>query len=274
MKKYNLKPNETWDDVLDNCQTLKNAGAKEKMITLSSLWKGSPIELNLEQYWNFDVFPLNHEDIKNNKTGMDVPGYRTMLSTIRKLNKNGCIAALRGDPRNAFAHLEVVTHFDGPYYLGIVRQSNPEKFSGNKVFDYLSVEPNPVLKKGNKPRVSGLGHHMAISAQSEHQEAAMRFVEYFVSSDKAIDLYVTPMGGITPSMKGLNSRKAEVYNNPVHQGFLNHALPYFQPVPLSDEWHECGKILLDVQMKALLSDEPIEDLVKFADQTCSIILGF
>ena len=38
-----------------------------------------------------------------------------------------------GNPRNAFAQLEVVTHFDSPYFLGIARQSNPEKFGGNKI---------------------------------------------------------------------------------------------------------------------------------------------
>jgi ABC-type glycerol-3-phosphate transport system substrate-binding protein len=273
MKKYNLKPNETWNDVLDNCQTLKNAGAKAQMMTLNGTSKGSTIEFNLYQYWNFNVYPLDPEAIKNKKTGLDVPEYRTMLSTLRKLKKNDCIAAFGGDPRNAFSHYETVTHFDGPYFLGIARQSNPEKFGGDKIFDVLSVEPNPVLKKGEKPKVSGLGHAMAISAQSEHQEEAMRFLEYWVSSDKGIDLYTTPMGAITPSMKGQNSRKAEVYQNPIHQGFLNDVLPYLQAVPLSDEWPTCGKILSDAQMKAVLTDDPIEDLVKRADEICAIILG-
>ena len=274
MKKYNLKKNETWDDILDNCQTLKKAGSEVRMITLQGTQKAGPLEFNLYQYWNFNVYPLNTESIKNKKTGLDVPEYRTMLSTLRKLNKNGCIAAFGGDTRNAFSHYETVTHFDGPYFLGIGRQSNPGKFGGDKIFDVLSVEPNPVLKKGEKPEVSGIGHAMAISAQSDHHEEAMRFVEYWVSSDKGIDLYTTPMGAITPSMKGQNSRKGEVYQNPIHQGFLNGVLPYLRSVPLSDEWPNCGKILSDIQIKAILTDDPIEDLVKMADQTCSIILGF
>lgn len=82
------------------------------------------------------------------------------------------------------------------------------------------------------------------------------------------------MGAITPSMKGQNQRKAEVYNNPVHQGFIDGVLPYLEAVPVSDEWPACGKILSDVQHKAILTDDPIEDLVKLADTTCSIILGF
>ena len=273
MKKYNLKKNETWDDILDNCQTLKKAGSEVRMLTLQAAVKGGPLEFNLYQYWNFNVYPLNPESIKNKKTGLDVPEYRTMLSTLRKLNNEGCVAELGNTGRNAMSHYETVTHFDGPYFLGIARQSNPEKLGGDKIFDVLSVEPNPVLKKGEKPEVSGIGHAMAISAQSEHQEEAMRFVEYWVSSDKGIDLYTTPMGAITPSMKGQKKRKVKVYQNPIHEGFLNDVLPYLKSVPLSDEWPNCGKILSDVQNKALLTDDPIEDLVKMADQTCSIILG-
>ena len=82
------------------------------------------------------------------------------------------------------------------------------------------------MKRGDTPKIQGLGHAMAISAQSDHQEEAMRFVEYWVSNDKGIDLYTTPMGAITPSIKGQNKRKSNDYNNAVSKGYLNKVLPY------------------------------------------------
>ncbi len=273
MKKYNLKKNDTWDDVFDNCQTLKNAGAKAQIIHLFGMQKGGPLEFNLWQYWNFNVYPMSKENIKNKKTGLDVPEYRTMLKYLRKLSKNGCLVQFGGDGRNALSHFESVIHPDGPYVVGIARNSNPEKLAGDKLFDVMSIEQNPVLNRGDKPKVQGLGHAMAISAQSDHQEEAMRFVEYWVSNEKAIDLYTTPMGAITPSIKAQNKRKSNVYNNPIHKGFLNKVLPYLQPVPVREDWHACGKILSDVQHRAILKDDSIEDLVKMADTTCSIILG-
>lgn len=273
MKKYNLKQNETWDDVFDNCQTLKKAGAKAQIIHLFGMQKGGPLEFTLWLYWNFNVYPMSTENIKNKKTGLDVPEYRTMLSHLRKLSNNGCLVQFGGDGRNALSHFESVIHPDGPYVVGIARSSNPDKLAGDKIFNVMSVEKNPVLRKGDKPKVQGLGHAMAISAASDHQEEAMRFVEYWVSNEKAIDLYTTPMGAITPSMKGQNKRKSTVYNNPVHKGFLNNVLPYLQPVPVIDDWHACGKILSDSLHKAILTDDPIEDLVKMSDNTCSIILG-
>ena len=273
MKKYNLKKNETWDDIFDNCQTLKKAGSKAQIFSPYGMQQAAPLEFVLYFYWNWGVNPMSADHIAKKETGFNVPGFANMLGWLRKMSKNGCLVNYGGDGRNALSHYEAVLHPDGPYLVGIARNSNPDKLAGNKLFDVFSVESPPVLRRGDTPRIQGLGHAMAISAQSEHQKEAMRFVEYWVSNDKGIDLYTTPMGAITPSIKGQNKRKSNDYNNAVSKGYLNKVLPYLQSVPLSEGWTNCGKIAVDAQHRAILTDDPIDDMIKMVDNTCKIILG-
>lgn len=274
MKKYNLKPNVTFDDVYDNCLTLKTAGADAQILHPFGTFRQTPLDFRMWAWWNFGVELMDPEHLENGETGYNVPGTKKMYEWLRKMNKDGCFVQYGGDGRNALSHFETVLLNDGPYYLGIGRNSNPEMLGGDKIYDVFTVEAIPVLEEGQTPRTQGVGHAMAISAQSDHQEEAMRFVEFWVSHDKAIDLYTTPMGAVTPSIKGQQKRMVAGgdYDNPVKRGYIENVMPGMTFVPYTDNWTAAAKITFDAWSKVVLTDEPIDDIIKNTEATLRVIL--
>ena len=102
----------------------------------------------------------------------------------------------------------------------------------------------------------------------------MKFVEFWVSHDKAIDLYTSPMGAVTPSIKGQYKHMSAGgdYDNPVKRAYIEKVMPGMTFVPYTDMWTAAGKITFDAWSKVVLTDEPIDDIIKSTESTLGVIL--
>ena len=79
-------------------------------------------------------------------------------------------------------------------------------------------------------------------------------------------------GSIVPPKSLARKRMNNEYNNDIHKGFLNNAYPYLVVMPFNKNWHAAGKFILDSLQAAVLTDEPIEDIIKRTEKSLQTIL--
>ena len=269
LKRNGLKVPVTWDDVYNNAVALK-----KNDIYGMHVWQmcGDNLGMVLWAFYNFQVFPLNHEDMAQKKTGYDTPELKYMYTWMRKMAELDAFAATCGDGRQALYFEEVPYLTDSGNTLPLGRNTNPGLLGGKKIFDVLSVEKFPVLKKGMDPVIPVIDHTLAIWSGSKVKEEAWKFIQYFAGSEFAAENYIKMTGSIVPPKSLARKRMNNEYNNDIHKGFLNNAYPYLVVMPFNKNWHAAGKFILDSLQAVVLTDEPIDDIIKRTEKSLQTIL--
>ena len=269
LKRNGLKVPVTWDDVYNNAVVLK-----KNDIYGMHVWQmcGDNLGMVLWAFYNFQVFPLNHEAMAQKKTGYDTPELKYMYTWFRKMAKLDAFAATCGDGRQSLYFEEVPYLTDSGNTLPLGRNTNPDLLGGNKIFDVLSVERFPVLKRGMDPVIPVIDHTLAIWSGSKVKKEAWKFVQYFAGSEFAAENYIKMTGSIVPPKSLARKRMNNEYNNDIHKGFLNNAYPYLVVMPFNKNWHAAGKFILDSLQAVVLTDEPIDDIIKRTEKSLQTIL--
>ena len=269
LKRNGLKVPVTWDDVYNNAVVLK-----KNDIYGMHVWQmcGDNLGMVLWAFYNFQVFPLNHEAMAQKKTGYDTPELKYMYTWFRKMAKLDAFAATCGDGRQALYFEEVPYLTDSGNTLPLGRNTNPDLLGGNKIFDVLSVERFPVLKRGMDPVIPVIDHTLAIWSGSKVKKEAWKFVQYFAGSEFAAENYIKMTGSIVPPKSLARKRMNNEYNNDIHKGFLNNAYPYLVVMPFNKNWHAAGKFILDSLQAVVLTDESIDDIIKRTEKSLQTIL--
>ena len=269
LKRNGLKVPVTWDDVYNNAVVLK-----KNDIYGMHVWQmcGDNLGMVLWAFYNFQVFPLNHEAMAQKKTGYDTPELKYMYTWFRKMAKLDAFAATCGDGRQSLYFEEVPYLTDSGNTLPLGRNTNPDLLGGNKIFDVLSVERFPVLKRGMDPVIPVIDHTLAIWSGSKVKKEAWKFVQYFAGSEFAADNYIKMTGSIVPPKSLARKRMNNEYNNDIHKGFLNNAYPYLVVMPFNKNWHAAGKFILDSLQAVVLTDESIDDIIKRTEKSLQTIL--
>ena len=269
LKRNGLKVPVTWDDVYNNAVALK-----KNDIYGMHVWQmcGDNLGMVLWAFYNFQVFPLNHEAMAQKKTGYDTPELKYMYKWFRKMAELDAFAATCGDGRQALYFEEVPYLTDSGNTLPLGRNTNPDLLGGNKIFDVLSVERFPVLKRGMDPVIPVIDHTLAIWSGSKVKKEAWKFVQYFAGSEFAAENYIKMTGSIVPPKSLARKRMNNEYNNDIHKGFLNNAYPYLVVMPFNKNWHAAGKFILDSLQAVVLTDEPIDDIIKRTEKSLQTIL--
>ena len=269
LQRNGLKVPVTWDDVYNNAVELK-----KNDIYGMHIWQmcGDNLGMVLWAFYNFQVFPLNHEDMAKKKTGFDTPELKHMYTWFRKMAKLDAFAANCGDGRQSLYFEEVPYLTDSGNTLPLGRNTNPDLLGGNKIFDVLSVERFPVLKRGMDPVIPVIDHTLAIWSGSKVKKEAWKFVQFFSGSEFAAENYIKMTGSIVPPKSLARKRMNNEYDNDIHKGFLNNAYPYLTVMPFNKNWHAAGKFIIDSLQSVVLTDEPIDEIIKRTEKSLQTIL--
>ena len=259
----------TWDDVYANAVKLK-----ENDIYGMHNWQmcGDNLGMVLWSFWNFGVFPMSPEALANEETGFDSPELHAMYGFMRKMAEIDAFAATCGDGRQSLYFEEVPYLTDSGNTLPLGRNTNPDLLGGDKIFDVFSVERFPVVEAGMDPVIPVIDHTLAIWAGSQVKEESWALVQYFAGSEYAAENYVRMTGSIVPPQTLAQKRLDNEYNNDIHRGFLENSYPFLQVMPYNPNWHATGKLIIDSWQASVLTDEPIEDIIKTAEKGLQSVL--
>jgi ABC-type glycerol-3-phosphate transport system substrate-binding protein len=275
LKEYGVGVPQTWDEVYTNSKKFRDATKG----SIYYFWIPASDRFELGHHtiwemWNWGVFPL--ENLDKGETGINTAETKQWLEWRRKMGKENLIFGMgEGDAesRMAFPAFKIAIAPEGPYAVGHYRANNPDRLGGDKIYDIISVEKVPRRKASDEPIMSAITHQHAVAEQSKFKEEAWEFIWYFSTSDFAIENYITPMGAITPSESQQKKYMSDMYNNPIHQGFINNTFPYLRPVYFNDKYLAAGKFIIDMSVQATLTDDPIDKLIADCDKNLKATYG-
>lgn len=177
---YGLKEPANWEEFLNNCQVLSDAGVKP-IAAASGLadW----------MYWLHDTEILTKDptfDFKIN-TGETTfeEGYLDAVKTfVTDLYDRGFITqdmvGMSDDQRvSEFSSGDAAMTITGPWAVSTIREKNPDMDMG--IFPFAG-------KNGEQICVGALNVGLAINADSKHKDAAEAFIN-FLGSDEGLKLY-------------------------------------------------------------------------------------
>ena len=262
LEEHNLEVPVTWEDVYDNAVKLRDSG-----IGGMHNWAmcNNNLGFTLWAFWNFGVFPMNPEALASNETGFDTAETRYMFNFMRRMAEEDLLVANCGDGRQAFYFEEVPYLTDSGNSLPLGRNANPPLLGDDNIFSVFSVERFPVVEEGMDPVIPVIDHTLAIWSGSEVKEEAWKFIQFFAGSEYAAEHYIRMSGSIVPPKSLAQKRMDNEYNNDIHRGFIENSYPYLQLMPYNQHWHAAGKFILDAWQAAVLTDEPIEEIIQEAE---------
>ncbi len=188
-KELGLEVPRTWDELMANCEVIKNAGKTPVLASYKDSWTAQMVVLS--DYYNIQAANPNFaEDYTNNKVGYaDTPEALRSFQRMRDLYDKGYI----GDAPMAMTFEEAQENLamgDGVHYpmltfvLGNIAMLYPDKLADIGFF------PQP----SDDPSINGvtvwLPNCINVYKNNPNVEESKRWLEYYLS-DKGIAAYMT-----------------------------------------------------------------------------------
>ena len=182
----------TWDEMIDACQKLQDAGYTPITISAGTAWCLSMLAGYLCDREGVDLNALNNEGANwvNDQT----------LAAVEKLVQISQYfqPTAAGDTNDvataAFYNEEAAILIQGSWAIAQINGSNPDFESKCGVFQFPGIEgandPNRIIAKSDS---------LAMSADTEYPEAAIAFMKYF--TDDTAQRYTAEVGGKIPVTK-------------------------------------------------------------------------
>ncbi|MDO5711887.1 MAG: ABC transporter substrate-binding protein [Micrococcales bacterium] len=162
------KPPQTWDELIDTSKKLKEAGKPYQIGFTAAQYEGYVVNVN--NFFNaFGATFVNEDSTKATVTANDKAVQA--LTLLQKIASAGVTSASLSNAQEpeVFADLEAgrsAFAVNWPYVLSAMREANP------KVAEDLGYTTFPVVKAGEKPKVTLGGMNYAISTFSKHPNEA------------------------------------------------------------------------------------------------------
>ena len=178
-----------WTEMLDSCQKLQDAGYTPITISAGTAWCLSMVAGYLCDRNGLDLDQIaNHEtDWLDDKV---VNAANQLVELSQYFQKTAA-----GDDNDiataAFYNEEAAILIQGSWAIGQINGANPEFEEKCGVFQF------PAIEGGNDPnRVIAKSDSLAMSAKTEHPEAAIALMKYF--TDDTAQKYTAEKGGKIP----------------------------------------------------------------------------
>ncbi len=179
----------TYDELLDACQKLQDAGYTPITISAGTAWCLSMLEGYLCDREGVDLDKLNsgEESWVNDKT---IDATNKMLELSQYFQPTAA-----GDTNDvataAFYNEEAAILIQGSWAIAQINGSNPDFEEKCGVFQF------PAIDGGNDPnRIIAKSDSLAMSSTTEHPEAAIALMKYF--TDETAQKYTAEVGGKIP----------------------------------------------------------------------------
>lgn len=155
---------------------------------------------------------------------------------------------------------------DGPYVMGLIKNSNPEQEGKWKITDAMS----------NKQYGTHIGGtYLSIFEKSKHKEEAWKFIEFLSREENAIQIYKTSGAapGYLPALESPEVNSPDpFFGNEVPMNVFKVAVEKGTPNPVVSSWQEISQAISDAVAKAVMNEAtPQEALDEAAEQVNEIL---
>ncbi|GKX28306.1 hypothetical protein SH1V18_07860 [Vallitalea longa] len=188
----NLEVPTTWEDFLNVCETLKNAGITPINYSVGELWVPQLFFISLMANVEEDPFIMESVEAGDKKIS-DIPSIKATLEMLVKLRDSGYfqdnITGTKYDAMvGAFGQEQAAMIPTGTWSMSTVRDLNPDIDFG--VFN-IPAQGGTAVRGVNVP-----GLLLGVNAETKHKEASLKFAEYMCSPE-AMNIISNETGQLT-----------------------------------------------------------------------------
>ncbi|MCT2195557.1 sugar ABC transporter substrate-binding protein [Paenibacillus sp. p3-SID1389] len=156
---------------------------------------------------------------------------------------------------------------DGPYVMGLIKNSNPEQEGKWRITDALS-------HKQYGTHIGGT--YLSIFEKSEHKEEAWKFIEFLSREENAIQVYKT--SGAAPGyLPALDSKEVNspdpFFGNEVPMEVFKKAVENGKPNPIVSSWQEISQTISDAVVKVVMNEATPQEALDEAAEQVNLILA-
>jgi len=196
------------------------------------------------------------------KVSFNTPGMKGYMEWIRMLvNEKLTLPGMRyGQFRPYAAQGKLLFGHDGSFFDGLVRALDESKTLTPEVFNQTWGATVPPAGRDGKFRIPAQTHSLVLFEQSKNKDAAATFIEYLVSSEKALNNYMAD-NGFTPVVKSAGSRSPRIANSPVVTAFLNDVVPASVTMPTGGDYALYAEVIMTAVQEAITTNRSIDDIL-------------
>ncbi|MDP0926272.1 extracellular solute-binding protein [Paracoccus onubensis] len=246
-------PPKTIDELNSAMAAIKEANPQVIVLGIDTTNRAFALQSNWPWIRAFGADPV----AEGGAEGDEMQAY---LGWLRDISEKGYVDPGRkiGEFRPLFAQDQVAFLWDQVLVQGVIQSTNgmsAEEFNQN-----YGVIPMPTGPGGKGYSFDG-GHQLVMFGDSEHKEAAWKFMEYLGTNEAAIRTYTIETNRSIPPVKSIEDPAvAELLDTPVIETFKNDIIPTISPMPFGPEFAEYATVIMAGIQEAVTSDRPVADI--------------
>lgn len=187
--KLGLFPPETWDELLSNCEAIKNSGRVPIVAPFKDVWTSYIYYYNAFYYMEVEDPQLVKGIIDNSLSLQTKPGFIKALSNLQTLSNKGYFNKDSNETDYSkgiddFANGKAVHFPMGAWVLG-----NLNAYYGNTIND-IGMFAMPWDNQGPNGISADMPLGLCIYKNTEHRESSLKFLKYYISRDTVNKLKV------------------------------------------------------------------------------------
>ncbi len=250
-------PPATIDELNSAMATIK--AANPDIITLGLDTTNRAFALSSNWPW---MLAFGAKPVGEDATGAESPEMLAYLEWMRSLAQNGYIDPGRkiGEFRPLIAQGQVAFLWDQVLVQGVIQSSNG---MDNDTFNATyGVAPMPAGPSGQGYSFEG-GHQLVMFADSEHKEAAWKFIKYLSTDENAAKVYTIGTNrSIPPAAEFEDGEVAALLSTPVIDSYSAKIIPTIAAQPYGADFAEAATAIMAGVQEAVTSDIPIAEIAK------------
>ena len=200
------------------------------------------------------------------ENGATSDAMKAYLSWMRELAQKGYIDPGRkiGEFRPQIAQDKVAFLWDTVLAQGVIQATN--HMPDAEFYDHYGVTTQPTGPT-SKPYSFDGGHQLILFSDSEHQEAAWKFVTYLATSPFAIENYTLSYeASLTPLAKAPTEALAKKLDTPVFDAFQDQITATVTTPPYGPKFAAAASAIMAGVQQAVTGDTPIDEIAQSIQQ--------
>jgi multiple sugar transport system substrate-binding protein len=199
-------------------------------------------------------------------TGAESPEMKAYLQWMRELAQKGYIEPGRkiGEFRPMIAQDQVAFLWDQVLVQGVIQTTNG--MSDDAFYERYGVTTLPEGPGGGPYSFEG-GHQLVMFADSEHKDAAWKFIEFLATDPEAIKIYTIGTNRSLPPLAQISDAELKSQlQTPVFKAFSENIIPTIAPQPYGPEFAAAATAIMAGVQQAVTGSEPIDDIASSIQQ--------
>lgn len=264
MEKAGLDPNsppKTIDELMTAMKAIKESQPDVIPLGLDTTNRAFALSSNWPWMRTFGAKPVGQD-----ATGAESPEMKAYLKWMRELAQKGYIDPGRkiGEFRPLIAQDKVGFLWDQVLVQGVIQTTN--NMPDEEFYKHYGVTVMPTGPSGESYSFEG-GHQLVMFADSEHKEAAWKFIRYLATDPEAIKTYTIGYNRSLPPIAKTDDEELQaMLDTPVFKTFSNEIIPTIAPQPYGPQFAAAATAIMAGVQQVVTGQRPIDDIAASIQQ--------